>query len=45
LRPDLRKASPPIGPEYGKAVVERTKACLQKLKEEKPQEERGLYFY
>jgi len=28
LRADASKPAPPIGPEYGKAMVERAKECL-----------------
>jgi len=28
LRPDTSKPAPPLGPEYGKAMVSRVKECL-----------------
>jgi hypothetical protein len=34
LRPDRSVATPPLGPEYGKAMVQRTKTCLDKLKKD-----------
>ncbi|KAL8722227.1 MAG: hypothetical protein Q9181_007537, partial [Wetmoreana brouardii] len=33
LRPDLSKPAPPLGPEYGKARVQRVKSCLSNLEE------------
>jgi len=42
LRPDLSIPTPPLGPEYGKHLVGRMKACLGRLEEEgKLGEERG----
>lgn len=34
LRPDTSVPTPPLGPEYGKAMVQRTKACLDGLKKD-----------
>jgi hypothetical protein len=34
LQPDTSKPSPPLGPEYGKAMVERLKVLLGELKGE-----------
>lgn len=34
LRPDLTKPAPPLGPEYGKALVKRIKELLVELEKE-----------
>ncbi|OBT70348.1 hypothetical protein VE03_00320 [Pseudogymnoascus sp. 23342-1-I1] len=31
LRPNMSTPTPPLGPAYGKAMVERCKACLKEL--------------
>lgn len=45
LRPDLSKPTPPLGPEYGKHMVERVKTCLRKLAEEEKMQSDGIHFY
>ena len=42
LRPDTGKPAPPLGPEYGKALVRRIKDVLGGLREEKEGEEEGV---
>ncbi|KAK7977911.1 hypothetical protein PG996_003962 [Apiospora saccharicola] len=34
LKANQTATMPPLGPEYGKKIVQRVKACLQKLEEE-----------
>ncbi|KAK8107424.1 uncharacterized protein PG998_009437 [Apiospora kogelbergensis] len=34
LKANQSAAMPPLGPEYGRKIVQRAKACLQKLEEE-----------
>lgn len=42
LRPDLSVQTPPLGPDYGKHMVGRVKACLERLEGEgKLGEEKG----
>ncbi|KAK2008312.1 hypothetical protein LZ32DRAFT_609556 [Colletotrichum eremochloae] len=45
LRPDTTKPHPPIGPEYGRALVVRIKALLAKLEEEGKMEEEKVHWY
>jgi hypothetical protein len=45
LRPDLSKATPPLGPAYGKAMVERVKSCLKTLAEDGKPEQDGIVLF
>ena len=45
LRPDLTTPTPPLGPEYGKAMVSRVKACMKKLAEDGEMGGDGVYFF
>ena len=47
LRQDTTKPAPPIGPEYGKAMVQRTKEALKRLAEEGRLDgtDGGVYYY
>lgn len=45
LRPDLSKPTPPLGPGYGEALVERVKVCLRELAEGGKSKGDGVYFY
>jgi hypothetical protein len=45
LRPDLSVPTPPLGPLYGKAMVERVKACLDNLAEEGKLGEDSIRFF
>ncbi|KAL8909500.1 MAG: hypothetical protein Q9207_000180 [Kuettlingeria erythrocarpa] len=45
LRPDLSKPSPPLGPEYGKAVVQRVKSRLEELRRDGKINADGVYFF
>jgi hypothetical protein len=45
LRPDMSVPTPPLGPKYGVAMVNRVKTCLGELKEEGRLATGGVYFY
>ncbi|OBT72656.1 hypothetical protein VF21_08575 [Pseudogymnoascus sp. 05NY08] len=45
LRLNMSTPTPPLGPEYGKAVVERCKACLKELELGGKLGTDGIYFY
>ncbi|KAF2966280.1 hypothetical protein GQX73_g7290 [Xylaria multiplex] len=45
LRPDLTKPTPPLGPEYGKAMVVRIKALLAQLEKEGKMDEEKVHWY
>ncbi|KAI0512912.1 hypothetical protein F5B22DRAFT_637499 [Xylaria bambusicola] len=45
LRPDLTKATPPVGPEYGKALVARIKVLLAQLEKEGKMNEETVQWY
>ena len=45
LRPDTSKPAPPLGPEYGKALVARVKELLAQLEREGKMNEEGVYWY
>lgn len=45
LRADLTVPTPPLGPEYGAAMVKRVKDCLKSLAEQGKMEEDGIHFY
>ena len=45
LRPDTTKPAPPLGPEYGKALVARIKETIKTLTEEKKMEEDAVVWY
>ena len=45
LRPDLSKPTPPLGPEYGRHMVARVKACLAALEREGNIEADAVVFY
>jgi len=45
IRPNLDTPTPPLGPLYGAAVVERCKVCLKKLAEAGRLGDDGVYFY
>ena len=45
LRPDITKPAPPLGPEYGKAMVARVKACLKELESEGKLAGDAVYFF
>ncbi|KAI0550416.1 hypothetical protein F4679DRAFT_583660 [Xylaria curta] len=45
LRPDLTKPAPPLGPEYGKAMVARAKALLAQLEKEGKMNEEKVHLY
>ncbi|KAI3329514.1 hypothetical protein F4824DRAFT_506093 [Ustulina deusta] len=45
LRPDLTKPTPPLGPEYGKAMVARVKVLLEQLKKEGKMNEEKVHWY
>jgi len=45
LRPDLDKPAPPLGPEYGKALVERIKVLVGQLKEQGKMNEEKIQWY
>ena len=47
LRQDTTKPTPPLGPEYGKAMVQRTKEALKRLVEEGRLDgnDGGVYYY
>ncbi|KFY09021.1 hypothetical protein V492_05695 [Pseudogymnoascus sp. VKM F-4246] len=45
LRPNMSTPTPPLGPAYGKAMVDRCKACLKELELGGKLGVDGLYFY
>ncbi|KAI1305519.1 hypothetical protein F5Y03DRAFT_395051 [Xylaria venustula] len=45
LRPDLTKPAPPLGPEYGKALVARIKVLLAQLEKEGKLSEEKVHWY
>lgn len=45
LRPDTSKPAPPLGPEYGKALVARAKETLAKLKSNGEINQDGIHYY
>ena len=45
LRPDTSKPTPPLGPEYGKAMVERVKVRMKELKDNGKLNADGTYWY
>ncbi|KAI1736410.1 hypothetical protein F4680DRAFT_451957 [Xylaria scruposa] len=45
LRPDLTKPAPPLGPEYGKAMVARAKGLLAQLEKEGKMNEEKVHLY
>ncbi|CAI6098711.1 hypothetical protein V2G26_001390 [Clonostachys chloroleuca] len=47
VRQDMEKPAPPLGPEYGKAMVARSKEALLKLQAEGKLDgtDDGLYYY
>ncbi|KAI1392891.1 uncharacterized protein F4822DRAFT_144881 [Hypoxylon trugodes] len=45
LRPDLSKAAPPLGPEYGKALVARIKELLAQLQKQGEMNEEKVQWY
>ncbi|KAJ8127984.1 hypothetical protein O1611_g5652 [Lasiodiplodia mahajangana] len=45
LRPDLTKPAPPLGPEYGKAMVARTKELLAQLSQDGRMNEEKVHWY
>lgn len=45
LRPDLNKPAPPLGPEYGKALVQRIKELIPQLERENKMNEARVVFY
>ncbi|RYP59308.1 hypothetical protein DL769_008603 [Monosporascus sp. CRB-8-3] len=44
LRPDMSKPAPPLGPEYGKALVARIKELLAQLKVEGKMNEQKVHW-
>lgn len=45
LRPDLSKPAPPLGPDYGKAMVQRAKSCLKGLEKDGKIGGDGVFFF
>ncbi|KAI5927658.1 hypothetical protein F4810DRAFT_648767 [Camillea tinctor] len=45
LRPDLTKPAPPLGPEYGKALVARIKELLAKLDKDGEMNKEKIHWY
>ncbi|KAI0450383.1 hypothetical protein F5B21DRAFT_508224 [Xylaria acuta] len=45
LRADLAKPAPPVGPEYGKAIVVRVKELLSRLEKEGQMNEDKIHLY
>lgn len=45
LRPDLSKPAPPLGPEYGKALVARIKKLVPELEKEGKMLEEKVVWY
>ncbi|KAI0097472.1 hypothetical protein GGR51DRAFT_566543 [Nemania sp. FL0031] len=45
LRPDKTKPAPPLGPEYGKAMVARVKDLLAQLKRDGKMDKEEVFWY
>lgn len=45
LRPDTTKPAPPLGPEYGKALVVRIKELLAELENDKKMNEEKVVWF
>ena len=45
LRPDTTKPAPPLGPEYGKALVERIKDVLKDMREKGEMKKDAVVWY
>ncbi|KAK6193686.1 hypothetical protein LQW54_012215 [Pestalotiopsis sp. IQ-011] len=45
LRPDSSKPSPPLGPEYGKALVARIKELIPKLESENKMDSTEVHYF
>ncbi len=45
LRPDMKKPTLPLGPAYGKALVDRIKVLMKELAEDGKLQGDGVYFY
>lgn len=45
LRPDMTKPAPPLGPEYGKALVQRIKELVAELEREGKMNEEKVFWY
>lgn len=45
LRPDTTKPAPPLGPEYGKALVARIKETIKELGEQGKMDEDAVVWY
>jgi hypothetical protein len=45
LRPDSSKPSPPVGPEYGKALVQRIKELIPQLEKDGKMNEAKVFWY
>ncbi|KAK7746394.1 hypothetical protein SLS53_002353 [Cytospora paraplurivora] len=45
LRPDLSKPAPPLGPEYGKALVGRIKELLPQLEKEGKSNSEEVFWF
>jgi len=45
LRPDTSKPAPPLGPEYGKALVQRIKELLAELQQKGGMDEAKVHWY
>ncbi|KUI74063.1 hypothetical protein VM1G_09707 [Cytospora mali] len=45
LRPDLTKPAPPLGPEYGKALVQRIKDLVPQLENDGNMNKEDVFWY
>lgn len=45
LRPDLTIPAPPLGPEYGKAMVQRVKAAMTEIQTKGEMNETKVHWY
>lgn len=45
LRPDFSKPAPPLGPEYGKALVQRVKVLLAEMERDGRMSEERVVWY
>lgn len=45
LRPDTSKPAPPLGPEYGKALVKRIKELLDEMEKDGKMNEERIVWY
>jgi hypothetical protein len=45
LRPDTNKPAPPLGPEYGKAMVARIKDTVKDLNEKEKMSQDAVVWY